>query len=66
MGNEWALAAFAALATLGASYLLIRSGRRDRAQDEREANKDRLDKHAVEIRHIQREAKIEPFYDGDL
>ena len=64
--SEWLLAAFAAFATIGSSYLLIRSGRRDNAQNEREAAKKRLDKHAVEIRHTQRETKVEPFYDGDL
>ena len=42
------------------------TNRRDNAQNEREAAKKRLDKHAVEIRHTQRETDVEPFYDGDL
>jgi hypothetical protein len=32
---------------------------------DRRAIKKRLDRHSVEIRHTQREAKVEPFYSGD-
>ena len=31
----------------------------------RRRNLKRLDRHAVEIRHTQKEAKIDPFYKGD-
>ena len=64
--HEWALAAFSGLIAILASLVLIRAGRRDRHLDEREATKKRIDRHAVEIRHTQKEANISPFYDGDL
>ena len=69
MGNllkEWGLAAFAALAVVGASYLSIWAVRRDREQDEQKKTTKRIDRHAVEIRHTQRETKVDPFYPGDL
>lgn len=64
--REYGLAAFSALAVVGASYLVIWAGRRDRDQDEHSKTSRRIDRHAVEIRHTQRETKVDPFYPGDL
>lgn len=62
--QEFGLAALGACALLVSSWMVIRAGRRDRDQAQHLATKERIDRLAVEIRHIERCAKIEPFYPG--
>lgn len=61
--REFGLTAFAALATVGASWLLIRAGRRDRAQDELAKQGDRINRYGIEIRHLQHSTSTPPFDD---
>lgn len=63
--RECLFTAFSALMAVGSSCLAIWAGRRDRDQDEHSKTSKRIDRHAVEIRHTQRQTKVDPFYPGD-
>jgi len=59
-----AIGAIAApVATVFLAWLLERRDRRrDQARQKLEIHETRLDRHAVEIRHTQKQTSVEPFY----
>lgn len=59
---DWALTVGIIAATVFAAYVSHRLSKRDQAEKDVEKHKQRLNRHAVEIRHTQKEAGIEPFY----
>jgi uncharacterized pyridoxal phosphate-containing UPF0001 family protein len=50
--REWGLAAFGALATLGASVILVRAGRRDHAENKQEKLEAKIEDLGEDYAHM--------------